>query len=734
MLWMLLVMWIILSGLGCLRVGEAECPGPGFDDSEPEEWAEEPAAAAVHMLDGEWGLWDERHGVELDALASLECTPSVPFVLAEGFGGAKPGYVFKCGTQGLGYYLDERSDLATVVADGPGGPWPAYLDQLLLCSMGLPDTQAGDVVGSIHLCLMELLFEGFRMPNSTVDQTGDFRSSGERARGRPSKGRRPPRHRVRKRARRKGEHVVIPKFVDVKDTLHWDDGLWAIDSVNPNCAAGAQKHLAQSTADFVMVQELRAPSVSACMAQERAARRAKWGLVTAPAVVTDQGGVSAGVAIAGRSHFGMCKHDTPLHSASEHTPGWAVASHVGAMGKGGVHLISVYCWCSEGLSQRNLDLLQDVARLISRLNGPWCLAADFNFEPQALADCGWLDLVQGRIVAPDAPTCGKKVYDYFVVSKSLRHVVVGVAVVEGACFYPHSPARLFINGKPWGTLSRCCVAPRKLPAEIPHGCLLELVNALGPNVSFSELASVAFQQADDEIVQLCAWEGRDADKCKGRARGHRFVMKNACGPHGSALPNCSAVTAAWQCMCSWIRTLVLLWDHWDDNGGCCLKVRAAWRRLGSQDWSVLGQGRNAMALQDWVGMVNWRGISSKMLAIPIMRAVAGVCGKAHEHDAHASKIRWLSWLQEGPARGLGRQHRMYRCGTGWIASKLAPLVICEGGGFDDLEGITDDMCDGEVVGRGNVLGVPLGQQQSVDAEADTWTDIWQHGVVGSMPL
>ena len=80
---------------------------------------------------------------------------------------------------------------------------------------------------------------------------------------------------MRKRARRKGEHVAIPKFLDVKDTLHWDTGLWAIDSVNPNCAAGAQKHLAQATADFVMVQELRPPSVSACMAQERIARRAK---------------------------------------------------------------------------------------------------------------------------------------------------------------------------------------------------------------------------------------------------------------------------------------------------------------------------------------------------------------------------------------------------------------------------------------------------------------------------
>ena len=706
------MLWIILWGLGGIRIGEAGCPGPGFDDSEPEEWAEEPFTAALDMRDlpclvggdsdDEDGLWVEEPGA-LEPMASLECAPCAPFICAEGFGGAKPGYVFKCGTRGLGYYLDDGSDLATVVAEGPGDPWPAYLDQLLLCSMGLPDTQADETAGPIHLCLMDLLFGDGRRPNVTVDQSGDFRPASEKALGRPSKGRRPTRRRVRKRARRKGEHVVIPKFVDVKDTLHWDEGLWAIDSVNPNCAAGAQKHLTQATADFVMIQELRAPSVSACMAQERLAKKAKWGLVTATAVVTDQGGVSAGVAIAGRSHFGMCKHDIPLHSASAHTPGRVVASHVGAMGKGGVHLISVYCWCVEGLSRKNLDLLQDVAQLISRLNGPWCLAADFNFEPQALADCGWLDLVQGRVVSPEAPTCGKKVYDYFVVSRNFRHAVVGIAVIDNAGFYPHSPVRLFVKGKPRDTLVRCCVAPRKLPAEIPQGCMQQPVSALGPDVGLDELAAAAFQQAEDEIVQLCGWDGSDADKCKGRARGPRFVMKNACGPPGSRLPKCSAVTAAWQCICSWLRTLVVLWDHWADAGGGGMKVRAAWRRLGSQDWSVLGQGRNARALQDWAGMVNWQGISSKMMAIPIMRAVAGVCDKAHDHDAHASRIRWLNWMQEGPARGLGRQHRMSRCATGWIASKLAPLLI-EEGEVDDLEGITDDRCDGAVVGGGQCAG------------------------------
>ena len=147
MAWKLLVMWIILWGLGGLRVAEAGCPGPGFDDSKPEEWAEEPLITALGMHDlpllfgqgsddedatdcwpcgfedSELEEWVEEP-IALDPMASLECAPCVPFILAEGFGGAKPGYV-----------LDDGLDFTTVVAEGPGDPWPAYLDRLLLCSM-----------------------------------------------------------------------------------------------------------------------------------------------------------------------------------------------------------------------------------------------------------------------------------------------------------------------------------------------------------------------------------------------------------------------------------------------------------------------------------------------------------------------------------------------------------------------------------------------------------------------
>ena len=205
-------------------------------------------------------------------------------------------------------------------------------------------------------------------------------------------------------------------------------------------------------------------------------------------MVIEEGGVSAGVGIAARSHFGIVGNQRVPLLAKASSDGRLGSVHVGAMGKGGIHLISIYCWCSEGLSQRNLDVLQDAAQIINSLVGPWCLAGDFNFEPQALADCGWLQLVRGHVVAPTIPTCGKKVYDYFVVSVKLKHCVVGVATIDDAGFYPHMPARLFLKGRPRAELARVLVAPRKLPACIPQGCVRECVEAVPENITLDRLA------------------------------------------------------------------------------------------------------------------------------------------------------------------------------------------------------------------------------------------------------
>ena len=84
--------------------------------------------------------------------------------------------------------------------------------------------------------------------------------------------------------------------------------------------------------------------------------------------------------------------------------------------RGGVHLVSLYLHDGEGLSRRNLDLLQGLAFLLGRLRGPWIVGGDFNLTQEDLRQANWFELVGGTPFATDEPTCGARSIDFFVLS------------------------------------------------------------------------------------------------------------------------------------------------------------------------------------------------------------------------------------------------------------------------------------------------------------------------------
>ena len=125
----------------------------------------------------------------------------------------------------------------------------------------------------------------------------------------------------------------VPEFVDAEDDLHRKGARW--------WASGKSS----GDADTMAIQ-----------AKQRVATRKGWGLAVTPAVCTAKGGISAGVGIAARSAYGMVEHDLgELPACAE---GRIAACLVGAVCRGGFHILSVYLWHMEGLTARNLDLLR----------------------------------------------------------------------------------------------------------------------------------------------------------------------------------------------------------------------------------------------------------------------------------------------------------------------------------------------------------------------------------------
>ena len=189
--------------------------------------------------------------------------------------------------------------------------------------------------------------------------------------------------------------------------------------------------------------------------------------------------------------------------------------------------------------------------------------------------------------------------------------------------------------------------------------------------------------------------------------------------------------AAWDCIASWFRLVLIHWDAIESTSRCHLPTlqKAKWR-LCFHDWSPLGNSRHAKALRWWIAHIDFGVLNDKLRVIVLMREASSISGKAHRHDEHASQQAWRSWLTEGPSNALGVQHRMSRVATGWISAtvKSVPLdldiddVGCE----DDVEGITEDSLAAATNGETEV--VPLNQQQAVDEEAAKWyTQAAKHG-------
>ena len=149
-------------------------------------------------------------------------------------------------------------------------------------------------------------------------------------------------------------------------------GLWAFDSLNGNCAATAQSYLERTAADACLLQEMRVRTVN-CAQTERSAAHGGWALSVGPALDTAAGSTSAGVAVSARSHFGLAR--SPGIHAIEVDRSRVIVRWLGAVCRGGIHLVSVYLYFGEGLSQRNIDLLQSIAGMSASCEGPGSLRA-----------------------------------------------------------------------------------------------------------------------------------------------------------------------------------------------------------------------------------------------------------------------------------------------------------------------------------------------------------------------
>ena len=100
----------------------------------------------------------------------------------------------------------------------------------------------------------------------------------------------------------------------------------------------------------MLLQEPRLAEEEQCRRAEDAAKRLGWQARLSPANHTDNGGVSAGVALIVKKHIGM-RYDEEI--VKKQYRARISCAWTGTGRKGGLHVISIYLWTAEGMSDKN---------------------------------------------------------------------------------------------------------------------------------------------------------------------------------------------------------------------------------------------------------------------------------------------------------------------------------------------------------------------------------------------
>ena len=271
---------------------------------------------------------------------------------------------------------------------------------------------------------------------------------------------------------------------------------------------------------------------------------------------------------------------------------------------------------------------------------------------------------------------------------------------------------------PLGCLSQFSAQDWESVVDVNHP---ELFNVETLNARFAKCITMV----EEQIAEIMGLHGVEKERFCVRASGTQVVMKNTLSKVSSGGRKLSAVTIAWKNIFLWLTNLAVACSP---RAKAC-HLLAAERVLRHSCWDHLGSSRHAQAVKSWCsGITDWHLRDRESLNW--LRATAGlVASKTASYDKRQAEVAWSNWVLEGPARSLGRHHRMTKVAGGWIPSKVAPTAVDE---TERSSGV--DMHDGAILTGPEEISedevrwadtAPLTTQQEVDEAGLAWGKEWK---------
>ena len=353
---------------------------------------------------------------------------------------------------------------------------------------------------------------------------------------------------------------------------------------------------------------------------------------------------------------------------------------------------------------------------------------------------GFPELIGGVIQAPRDSTCGARILDYFIVSRDLAPAVLAVHCVADGLFQPHVPVRLLLRASPRADRIRVLKAPRGFAAVLPYGPMTlqatQAAMSLAPVAAAKSTTELDVDQEYAKVIisleqQLSMMAGHSEDdsrKHSGRIEGPKFTWR--CPPkEHPQLHEATPASRAWTRTASWLQAL----NHLYRSGSCAptLKQASGIMRLQKcirQHNHILPGGHGENMFSRWQRHITIDMIESQVMVTALTDVAVCMSDKMMQKTQLASRASWVSWVNDGPASGLRRQHRMSRVAIGWVRSKClaADHDHAQHGDFagsdEDYEMIVRQLQWDRLIPEDSAT--PMSLQQSVDDQATTWSGHW----------
>ena len=209
----------------------------------------------------------------------------------------------------------------------------------------------------------------------------------------------------------------------------------------------------------------------------------------------------------------------------------------------------------------------------------------------------------------------------------------------------------------------------------------------------------------------------------GRANGPKYAWVDQLKCEAAGPARTTSVSRAWRRTAGWLADIL--------RSKKATKAEAArWKLLfykhpqPNVSYATPEQLKSMQLFTAWRATITEANTFS-VAWLKVFKAMAEKQAEREEEAARvAATVKFADWLQEGPAKGLRRQHRFSRTADGWCESMMADGDGSSTNDRDDLDGLSEQqLAPVKCVGK-DASQSPAEAQQEANKAAKDWGKQW----------